>query len=595
MGLLSRWRKATADAAAAPASAHLHPVSSPAKLLLAHGPLLSSIRQQVGVPDAHWNSLYRSLFESFADFVQQLPASEAHHHHQPGGLLAHGLQVTLSALTLRRGVLLPPGANAEELAEKQDVWTYAAATAALLHDIGKPLCDQRTALFDESGKALGDWDALAGPMAAPAAAYRIQFRRGRRYRLHARLPPLLAHHIVPASGLRWLASDMDVFESWLATISGADDEIAGELGRLIRSADGLSVATDLTGVQVSRAPQGAPKPLSERMATGLRFLVDQGQLPLNKPGAAGWVTDDALWLVSKRALDALREHLLSEAQGGVPARNDRLMDELQGNGLVIVNGDRAIWNATVQRGGWSVTLTLLRVPLARLWPEAEARPPVFDGSVVPDGTVPHHEQAMATDSPPVAMERAAAVAPIRAMREAPPVESPLPPLVTATSPFPTDADPDDPIAAAGKTTHEAVCQQSEFLTWLRDGIVTGRLKTNTADARVHYVEEGLLLVSPAVFRDFAGVTGWEAAQKKLLKLRLHRKTAQGTNVWTYRVVGETKSWALLRGVVIADAPSQLGIVVTRINPVLHRVTDVGDAAVTAREVFPLETPEQASP
>ena len=594
MGLLSRWRKAPADAAAIPDLEHLHPLRSPAKLLLEHGPLLSSIRQQVGVPDAHWKALYHCLFESFADFVQQLPASEAHHHHEPGGLLAHGLQVALSALTLRRGVLLPPGANAEELAEKQDVWTYAAATAALLHDIGKPLGDQRTALFDADGKALGDWDALAGPMAAPAVAYRIQFRRGRRYRLHARLPPLLAHHIVPAPGLRWLASDMDVFECWLATISGADDEIAGELGKLIRSADGLSVATDLTGVQVSRAPQGVPKPLSERLATGLRYLVDQGQLPLNKPGAAGWVTEDELWLVSKRALDALREHLLGEAQGGVPARNDRLMDELQGNGLVIVNGDRAIWNATVQRGGWSVTLTLLRVPLSRLWPEAEARPPAFDGSVVPDGTVPDHEQAPAMSSPPVAMEPPATVTPIRAMRETVLAEVPPSPLVPSTLPS-TESDPDDTEVATTMATHIAICQQSDFLAWLRDGIVTGRLKTNTADARVHYVEEGLLLVSPAMFRDFAGVTGWEAAQKKLLKLRLHRKTAQGTNVWTYRVVGETKSGALLRGVVIADAPTQLGIVVTRINPVLHRVTDVGDATSSGREVFPLETPERASP
>ena len=589
MGLLSRWRKSPADAVGAVAAlepAPLHPINSPAKLLLEHGPLLLSIRQQVGVPEAHWNSLYRRLFESVAGFVQQLPASEAHHHHRPGGLLAHGLQVTLSALTLRRGVLLPPGANAEELAEKQDVWTYAAATAALLHDIGKPLCDQRTALFDADGKALGDWDALAGPMAAPAAFYRIKFRRGRRYRLHARLPPLLAHHIVPTSGLRWLASDMDVFESWLATISGTDDDIAGELGKLIRSADGLSVATDLTGAQASLAPQGAPKPLSERLATGLRFLVDQGQLPLNKPGAAGWVTEDALWLVSKRALDALREHLLSEAQGGVPARNDRLMDELQGNGLVTVNGDRAIWNATVQRGAWSVTLTLLRVPLARLWSDAEARPPAFDGNVMPEASAP--ETAHAT----VATEQPAEVTPIRATQDAVLAETLLPASATATTPALTDADHDDSIAATPGTAHEAICQQSEFLAWLRDGIVTGRLKTNTADARVHYVEEGLLLVSPAAFRDFAGVTGWEAAQKKLLKLRLHRKTTQDTNVWTYRVVGETKSGALLRGIVIPEPQAQLGIVVTRINPVLHRVTEVGKAPA---EVFPLETAERASP
>ncbi|MGQ0622777.1 MAG: MobH family relaxase [Panacagrimonas sp.] len=588
MGLLRRWLNR--GTATAPAAGDLLVLRSAPELLLAHDSLLSAIRRQVGVPEAHWNTLYYRLFESFAAFVQQLPASEAHHHHDPGGLLAHGLQVTLSALTLRRGVLLPAGASAEELAEKQDVWTYATATAALLHDIGKPLCDQRIALFDVNGKSLGLWDGLSGRMAAPAVAYRMQFRRGRRYRLHARLPPLLVHHIVPPSGLRWLTSDMNVFEAWVATISGIDDEISGELGKLIRSADGLSVASDLTGVQVTRAPQGAPKPLAERLATGLRFLVDQGRLPLNKPGAAGWVSGDALWLVSKRALDALREHLLNEAQSGVPARNDRLMDELQSHGLVSVNGDRAIWNATVQVGSWSVSLTLLRVPLARLWPEAESRPPTFDGTVVPDVGIPTDEQAVVMGSPSPAGS-AESLAPVHSARVAMAAASSMLSPEIAADPLPVEADHDEIAVNATETVREVLCHESGFVAWLREGIVTGRLKTNAADARVHYVEEGLLLVSPAVFRDFAGVTGWESAQKKLLKLRIHRKTAQGTNVWTYRVVGETKSGALLRGIVIPDPQTRLGIVVTRINPVLHRVTDVGVATTpSSAEVFPVETP-----
>ncbi|MGQ0700317.1 MAG: MobH family relaxase [Panacagrimonas sp.] len=587
MGLLRRWLNR--GTATAPAAGDLLVLRSAPELLLAHDSLLSAIRGQVGVPEAHWNTLYYRLFESFAAFVQQLPASEAHHHHDPGGLLAHGLQVTLSALTLRRGVLLPAGASAEELAEKQDVWTYATATAALLHDIGKPLCDQRIALFDVNGKPLGSWDGLAGAMRPPAVAYRVQFRRGRRYRLHARLPPLLAHHIVPASGLHWLASDMDVFEAWVATISGLDDEFSGELGKLIRSADGLSVASDLTGVQATRVPQGAPKPLAERLAIGLRFLVDQGRLPLNKPGAAGWVTGDALWLVSKRALDALREHLLNEAQSGVPARNDRLMDELQSHGLVSVNGDRAIWNATVQVGSWSVSLTLLRVPLAKLWPEPESRPPAFDGTVVPDAGVPRDEQVIVMASPS-ATEFEAPLGPVFTAGAATLSLSSAISSDSAAVPWSVEAEHDE-TATTAETPLDAFCQKNEFLAWLRAGIVTGRLKTNTADARVHYVEEGLLLVSPAVFRDFAGVTGWEAAQKKLLKLRLHRKTAQGTNVWTYRVVGETKSGALLRGIVIPDPQTQLGIVVTRTNPVLHRVTDAGIGTTPPpAEVFPVETP-----
>lgn len=586
MGLLSRWL-GTSLPTTLSESGHLsplrrHSIQPGTRLLDTHGAMIASIRQQVGVPEAHWAALYQPLLSSYAAFVQSLPASEAHHHSEPGGMLAHGLQAVLHALTLRRGILLPSGASAEELAEKQDVWTYATATAALLHDIGKPLCDQQVLLFDVSGKALGQWDALAGAMTAPAASYSASFRRGRRYRLHARLPLMLAHHIVPAAGLRWLAADLNVFESWLATLASSDEELAGDLGKLVRSADGLSVAADLTGVMPSRQSASGAKPLAERMATGLRYLVDQGRLPLNKPGAAGWVADEALWLVSKRALDALREHLLSEGQGGVPSRNDRLMDELQSHGIVTRNGERAIWNATIEQGSWSVSLTLLRVPLSRLWSDAEARPAAFEGRVIPESGAASDAESVVSGE---ASERLATVESAAvAEPQAPNSEQQF--AKTAPNVGPGEDSYDD-------TENESAARHppSEFLTWLREGIVGGRLKANTADARVHYVEDGLFLVSPAVFRDFAGVSGWESAQKKLLKLRLHRKTAQDTNIWTYRVVGEKKSGALLRGLLLPDPEELLGIAVPRVNPVLHLATEPGELAAAGRpEVFPVETP-----
>lgn len=586
MGLLSRWLGAapptTPSESGHPSPLRRHSVQPGIRLIEAHDAVIAAIRQQVGVPQAHWAALYQPLLSSYAAFVQSLPASEAHHHSEPGGMLAHGLQAVLHALTLRRGILLPSSASAEELAEKQDVWTYATATAALLHDIGKPLCDQQVLLFDVSDKALGQWDALAGAMTAPAASYSASFRRGRRYRLHARLPLMLAHHIVPAAGLRWLAADLDVFESWLATLAGGDEALAGDLGKLVRSADGLSVAADLTGTMPQRQNASGAKPLAERMATGLRYLVDQGRLPLNKPGAGGWVADDALWLVSKRALDALREHLLSEGQGGVPSRNDRLMDELQSYGIVTRNGERAIWNATIEQGSWSVSLTLLRVPLSRLWPDTEARPAAFEGRVIP-------ESGAATDAEGVvsgeASERlATAESAAVAEPQAPNTEQ----RFTETVPGAASGE-DSPDDTEGEST--ARHPPSDFLSWLREGIVGGRLKANTADARVHYVEDGLFLVSPAVFRDFAGVSGWESAQKKLLKLRLHRKTAQDTNIWTYRVVGEKKSGALLRGLLLPDPEGLLGIAVPRVNPVLHRATEPGELAAAGRpEVLPVETP-----
>jgi hypothetical protein len=58
---------------------------------------------------------------------------------------------------------------------------------------------------------------------------------------------------------------------------------------------------------------------------------------------------------------------------------------------------------------------------------------------------------------------------------------------------------------------------------------------NTVNARVHRVREGLLLVSPGIFRDYAAATQapWANVQKRFQKLRLHRKTPEGLNIWTY--------------------------------------------------------------
>ncbi|MGQ0620620.1 MAG: MobH family relaxase [Panacagrimonas sp.] len=574
MSLLGRPFRNRADELPALAPDHVAVLHS-AALLQPHEHVIAAVRRQVGVPQADWNALYLSLFERLATYVQQLPASEAHHHSGRGGLLEHALEVALQALTLRRGLLIPPGASAEELAEKHDVWTYAAASAAVLHDIGKPICDQRIALSDVSGRSLGDWDPLGGPISPPAASYRVHFRRGRRFRLHPLLPPLVAHFIVPAVGLRWLASDPTVFESWLATISGGDHEFAGELGKLIRQADSHSVASNLSGGDAVRENTSGPRPFAERLGVGLRFLVDQHKLPLNKPGAAAWVTENDLWLVSKRVLDALREHLISEGQPGIPGRNDRLMDEMQSGGLLLPNVDRAIWNATIRDQDWSASFTLLRVPLSRLWPAPASRPPRFQGEVVPSiaqaGTDPmgaSDRTVSSTQDVPAPM----AHVPTAKLIETKHAER----SDLSVQDADVDAEPTAPIKG------ESVVGNNKFLAWLSEGIVSGRLKTNAPDARVHYVSDGLFLVSPAVFRDFAGVESWASVQKEMLELRLHLKTPKETNVWSYRVVGPSKKGALLRGIVIPSPETTMGIVITRVNPILQKVVD--DSQPTAESI-----------
>lgn len=599
MGLLSLLRVASAppETQAAPgadvsASDWLQ-VLSPTELLQAHEQTIGKIRQQVGVPLAHWNALYRSLIERFAEFVQLLPASEAHHHRERGGLLKHALETALKALTIRRGVLLPHGASAEALADKQDVWTYATASAALLHDLGKPLVDQKITLCAIDGRLLGRWNPLAGPIRAPATRYTVRYIRGRRYRLHPRLPPMLAHHVVPAVALEWLAQDLDVFEAWLATISGGDSEFAGALGQIIKQADGLSVAADLSGDSLV-ATTGGRRPLAERLALALRKLVESQALPLNRPGAAGFVFDDDLWLVSKRALDALREELTTETPSGVPNRNERLMDELQQHGILMPNGDRAIWNGTVELGDWRQTLTLLRFPLTRLWIDPAARPGAAAGRVTFDpSTTP---ATLGSDTPGAAdnshgrpeLETATARIAVPA-REAIDLSLPLPPLTAAgpseTAPAPELAPPvaTEHSSATGSPLAGAIhsiLAENDVIRWITEGIASGRLKLNTADARIHMTAEGLLLVSPGIFRDFGGVDGWLSAQKRLLKLKAHRKNSDGTNIWTYRVVGERRSSAQLKGILIQDASEKLGLRLPEPNPHLVPIAAAGVATKT---------------
>jgi hypothetical protein len=75
-----------------------------------------------------------------------------------------------------------------------------------------------------------------------------------------------------------------------------------------------------------------------------------------------------------------------------------------------------------------------------------------------------------------------------------------------------------------------------FLAWLRAGLASGEFPINTVNARVHRVKEGVLLVSPGIFRDFGNAANapWTSVQKRFQKLRLHRKTHEGHNTGTTR-------------------------------------------------------------
>jgi conjugal transfer pilus assembly protein TraI len=327
----------------------LFPVLTPEKLLKPHVHHIKTINELAGVSKSNFDRFYLESIQHFARFVQQLPASEVHHHSGPGGLLQHALEVCVTALKIRRSYLLSATDGAEEIARKQDSWTYAIFTSALCHDLAKPAVDQAIVICDKKGREVSSWDPWSYFMDEQGAWYISHFVRDRQYRLHEKASTLLVHRIIPKKGMSWLGSDQTIFSQWLASLSG-DLENAGSIGEITGQADSQSVAKNL-GADATRMPGVKTIPLHEKMLTALRYLLLEGKLPINRNGAAGWIKGNDCWLVSKRTIDAIREQLTQEGHTGIPTKNGRLFDELQENAILVPNADKAIWTARIVGDG----------------------------------------------------------------------------------------------------------------------------------------------------------------------------------------------------------------------------------------------------
>ena len=68
--------------------------------------------------------------------------------------------------------------------------------------------------------------------------------------------------------------------------------------------------------------------------------------------------------------------------------------------------------------------------------------------------------------------------------------------------------------------------------WLADGLADGSIVVNQSGAPVHFVAQGMLLVSPAIFRDYAGGVFNKndencpgvRAQRGFVALKLHKRS-----------------------------------------------------------------------
>ena len=524
------------------------PIESAHSLLAAEHrrQLLDRIWQYTALSHAQFIQLYLNPIHRYAEQVQQLPASETHHHAYLGGMLDHGLELLACSLKLRQSYLLPTGAAPEDQAAQTDAWSAGIAYGALLHDIGKIAVDLQVERQD--GRV---WHPWQGSLDQP---YRFRYIKGRDYHLHGAAAGLLYTQILDRPILDWLSGFPPLWANLLYVLAG-QYERAGVLGELVMQADRVSTAQNIGG-NPSKALQAPTHSLQHHLISGLRHLV-QHELKLNQPGASGWLTQDSLWLVSKTVTDKLRAYLLSQSIEGIPSSNLAVFDELQSHGLVEPTPEgKAIWTALVTLGNWQQTFTFLRLQPALIW-GSEDRPETFSGTVsiaadnhstdtqvsppTPE-TISTRSRPSKSHPDPMALEDADYLGTLLDMFE---LEEPKASNAPSESALETSTLPSDNPGQA-------------FLNWVKEGILSHKLVINDSKAKIHTVSGSIFLVTPGLFQRYAqefpgisqgadqGIQEWRWVQKQFEKLKVHSKRENGLNIWTCQIEGPRKR-ATLKG------------------------------------------------
>ncbi|MBE0612128.1 MAG: TraI domain-containing protein [Burkholderiales bacterium] len=454
-------------------------------------PLVDVLRTKLGFPPEMFDGAVQPVIAAFAEFVQLLPATESHHHAEPGGLFTHTVEVVNLALDLRRGQILPRGAPPEAIGEQAHRWTYAVFVAALLHNVGTPIADLRVVMRKVPAGS-EPWSPLAGSMpACGATSYRVEFteRVSRRYELHGKLPVLLFNRFVSESILEWFSADGALVRELFSHLAGDKASDEGVLHELVSRADAESVRRNLLSGSRERIATARRVPLIT-LASGQTPKVDEG-LPRDQPGANASGPETA-GATTTATIDEPVE-AATEAEEYLEAVEERT---------------RA---------------------------EAEAATP---GS----------------------------------RHAAPMLRSPVQPARIGGAEW---------LRPFGEGVLEAAMR---FMGWVQAGLASGELHFNESGAMIHFVPEGMFLVSPRIFREFAKVhgedgrgaakTGDEAqvgkgVQRQLLRAAWHVRADKGVNILTYQVIRGGRTMSQLSGVVIEE-PARFVNPVPPANPVLAR-------------------------
>lgn len=363
------------------------PLCSIERLLDDQSDILRLLRYEIPLSGSEYEHIFDPVIRRYAEYVHLLPASEAHHHRDAGGLLRHGFEVAQMAARFSKGCMWDARLYPEDRLARSKSWKMCAAVAGLLHDIGK--IDSDIAVVTEDGKNI--WNPAEGTLFKWGKAYEVEryFIRfkPKRYGFHTELYHGLAEYIIRGPFYRWLGQQpTDVKAAFWAAIAGKQRvtpsleeklkktgqfdnlPITNELMEIVHKADCHSV--EAYGVMKGETiDPGLGVPVSGLVIDTLRELVSAGEQRWNVKGCALWHlrvdNEEAAYLV----WPAMAHHIIHKAQqlrlSGVSQNPKDLLQVMIDHGTIVKN-TAGEWIFDILIDGMKKPLTFVKLKNAAI-------------------------------------------------------------------------------------------------------------------------------------------------------------------------------------------------------------------------------------
>lgn len=539
-------------------------ISEPTRIVL-----VRKIKRLFSITEEVWVNHYLFAIENFAELVQEVPASEIHHHSNSGGLIDHTLEALYAGIRISQGYVLPPNSEPEKITSSSDRWRFGAFIAILAHDLGKVVTDIEVVFRVGEGE-FQQWHPWYGNLPI-GSEYKYRYRKRLENSkaaksLHEKAAMSLLPKILTEKAAKWIFEDGELLSQLFSTISHST--FGGHaIAEIVRTADSSSVSKNLGADTGIKREHSAVVPLHEKLIVSLRKLINDGELIKNRPGAALWVTDKDTWVVSKATMEAVRAQLTNEGHTGIPKNIVRLFEVLREHDLLIPNQNgESVWTAEINdfAKNWQQKLTFLRFKNEIIWPTSN--PDLFDGEVTPIDKNGNQIQSESTNEPigepSMHIDRSVEIGMAKleyfhqsAINEeqtklvfsektkiekkttpnAEPIQMNLMEKPTDEGPRVTEKNHVDGMSSIDAKSiwkqtlrmREDILMQNEFIAWLLKGIERRQIRVNEAKAPVHILDGHIALVTPVIFNLYL--------DKNSLKKKIYEKRA-----------GDKKVYALLQ-------------------------------------------------